>query len=70
MRHRTLADEGFEKYRKPTRRKQFLEEMKRIIPWKDLSKSIKLIYPKPNGAGRPPVGFPISGRGWPFCWEW
>ena len=33
MRHQTLADEGFERYRKPTRRDQFLEEMEQIIPW-------------------------------------
>lgn len=56
MRQRTLADEGFEKFRKPTRREQFLDEMERIIPWKDLCKVIKPFYPKPKGAGRPPVG--------------
>jgi len=33
MRQQTLAEEGFEKYRKPTRREQFLDEMDRIIPW-------------------------------------
>jgi hypothetical protein len=31
-----LADEGFERYRKPTRREQFLEETERIIPWSRL----------------------------------
>jgi len=56
MRQRTLAEEGFEKYRKPTRREQFLDEMNRIIPWCDLCKVIKPFYPKPKGAGRPPVG--------------
>ena len=56
MRQRTLADEGFEKFRKPTRREQFLEEMDQIIPWRDLCKVIKPFYPKPKGAGRPPVG--------------
>jgi IS5 family transposase len=33
MRQQTLAEEGFEKHRKRTRREQFLEEMDRIIPW-------------------------------------
>jgi len=56
MRQRTLADEGFEKFRKPTRREQFLDEMDQIIPWRDLCKVIKPFYPKPKGAGRPPVG--------------
>ncbi|HHJ20195.1 MAG TPA: IS5 family transposase [Gammaproteobacteria bacterium] len=56
MRQQTLADEGFEKFRKPTRREQFLEEMDRIVPWRDLCEVIEPFYPKPKGAGRPPVG--------------
>jgi IS5 family transposase len=56
MRQRTLAEEGFEKYRKPTRREQFLNEMDQVIPWCDLCKVIKPFYPKPKGAGRRPVG--------------
>lgn len=56
MRQRTLADESFERFRKPTRRDQFLAEMESIIPWRDLCEVIKPFYPKPKGAGRPPVG--------------
>jgi len=56
MRQRTLAEEGFEKYRKPTRREQFLNEMDQVVPWRDLCKVIKPFYPKPKGAGRRPVG--------------
>lgn len=56
MRQQSLADEGFERYRKPTRRDQFLAEMDQIIPWRDLCKVIKPFYPKPKGAGRRPVG--------------
>jgi len=56
MRQQTLAEEGFEKYRKPTRREQFLNEMDQVIPWRDLCKVIKPFHPKPNGAGRRPVG--------------
>jgi len=56
MRQQTLADEGFERYRKPTRRDQFLDEMEQIIPWQGLCEVIEPFYPKPEGAGRPPVG--------------
>ncbi len=56
MRQQSLADEGFERDRKPTRRDQFLDEMDTVIPWKQLCKVIKPFYPKPKGAGRPPVG--------------
>ena len=56
MRQQTLADEGFERYRKPTRRDQFLAEMDQVIPWRDLCKVIKPFYPTPKGAGRPPIG--------------
>jgi IS5 family transposase len=56
MRQRTLADEGFEKFRKPTRRELFLDEIDQIIPRGHLCKMIKPFYPKPKGAGRPPVG--------------
>lgn len=52
----TLAEEGFERYRKPTRREQFLEEMDRIIPWAELAAAIEPFYPKGEGAGRPPIG--------------
>ena len=56
MRQRTLAEEGFERFRKPTRREQFLEEMERVIPWSSLCGVIEPFYPKGKGAGRPPIG--------------
>ncbi len=56
MRQQTLAEEGFERYRKPTRREQFLAEMEQVIPWRDLCKVIYPFYPKQQGSGRPPVG--------------
>ena len=56
MRQQTFADEAFECYRKPTRREIFLIEMDKIIPWKELCKVIEPFYPKPEGAGRRPVG--------------
>jgi len=56
VRQQTLAGNGFEKYRKKTRKEQFLDEMEVIIPWKRLTKAIKPFYPKPKGPGRRPVG--------------
>ncbi len=56
MRQQTFADEAFERYRKPTRRELFLGEMDKIIPWRELSEIIEPFYPKPQGAGRPPIG--------------
>ena len=56
MRQRTLAEEGFERFRKPTRREKFLEEMDQIIPWQELTVAIEPFYPKPKGAGRRPKG--------------
>jgi len=56
MRQRTLTEAGFELYRNPARREQFLDEMEKLIPWRDLCKVIKRFYPKPEGACRPPIG--------------
>src|SRR5438445_13401616 len=51
----TLSGTGFEKYTKATRRAQFLAEMDRVVPWRNLCARIEPVYPKP-GNGRPPVG--------------
>jgi len=51
----TLAGTGFEKYTKTTRRAQFLAEMDRVVPWRELCARIAPMYPK-AGNGRPPVG--------------
>lgn len=56
MRQKSFADGEFEKFRKPTRKEQFLQEMDRIIPWKELTAVIEPFYPKPKGAGRRPIG--------------
>jgi len=56
MRQPTFSGEGFEAYRKPTRREKFLDEMDRIVPWRALIKAIEPFYPKQRGAGRPPIG--------------
>ena len=51
----TLAGTGFEKYTKVTRRAQFLAEMERVVPWRELCARIAPVYPKAEN-GRPPVG--------------
>ena len=37
MQQQTFAEASFERYRKPTPREQFLDEMARVIPWGDLA---------------------------------
>ncbi len=56
MRQQTLSDSGFDKYSKKTRKQQFLEEMDIIVPWRELAAAFEPYYPKPEGAGRRPVG--------------
>ena len=54
MKQQTLT--GFERYGKTTRRAQFLADMERIIPWRELSAAIEPVYPKISEAGgRPPI---------------
>ena len=52
----TFSGAGFDKYRKQTRKERFLDDMEKIIPWAELSAVIEPFYPKPQGAGRRPVG--------------
>ena len=60
MKQQTLAmaadqGQGFEQYRKPTRRDTFLATMEEIVPWAALCEVIEPHYPKADN-GRPPVG--------------
>ena len=60
MKQQTLAmaaDQSarFERYRKPTRRDEFLATMNAIVPWPQLCAVIEPHYPKGIG-GRPPIG--------------
>lgn len=60
MKQQTLAvaadeGEGFEQYRKPTKRDTFLATMEQIVPWQELCAVIDPHYPK-IGRGRPPIG--------------
>ena len=56
MQQSTLSDTGFDAYRKKPRKERFLEDMEKILPWKDLSEAIEPFYPKLEGAGRRPIG--------------
>lgn len=56
MKQQTLSEGTFEAYRKKTRREEFLEQMDRVVPWAELCVVIEPVYPKVEGAGRPPVG--------------
>lgn len=60
MKQQTLAvaadqGSGYEQYRKPTRRDEFLKTMEAIVPWAALCEVIEPHYPK-AGNGRPPIG--------------
>lgn len=56
MRQGTFSEAGFEKYQKKTRKEKFLEEMEWVVPWGKLVEVIEPYYPKPEGAGRRPIG--------------
>jgi transposase, IS5 family len=55
MKQMSLAQGGFEKYGKTSRRAEFLAEMDRVVPWSELCELIEPHYPN-TGRGRPPVG--------------
>lgn len=55
MKQQTLAANGFESYRKATRKAEFLSRMEALVPWGEFCKVIEPFYPK-AGNGRPPVG--------------
>ena len=60
MKQQTLAmaadaQLGFDQYRKPTRRDEFLRTMDALVPWVALCEEIAPHYPK-AGNGRPPIG--------------
>ncbi len=60
MKQQTLAmaadqSASFERYRRPTRRDEFLATMNAIVPWAALCDVIQPHYPKGVG-GRPPIG--------------
>jgi IS5 family transposase len=55
MTQMTLAVNGFEAYRKTTRKAEFLSRMDTLVPWDEFCSVIEPYYPK-VGNGRRPVG--------------
>jgi IS5 family transposase len=55
MAQMTLAVNGFEAYRKTTRKAEFLSRMDTLVPWAEFCSVIEPCYPK-AGDGRRPVG--------------
>ncbi|MET3654701.1 hypothetical protein ABIC75_004449 [Dyella japonica] len=55
MKQRSFASLNFEAKKKPTRRKQFLGEMERVVPWATLLALIEPHYPSEGRRGRPPM---------------
>ncbi len=50
----SFANAGFERYAKTTKRSKFLDEMNRIMPWKELCSVIAPFY-STGESGRPPI---------------
>ena len=55
------ADLGLNLSRKKRRKREFLDEMTRVVPWKDLTALIEPHYPK-GKTGRPPMGLEVMLR--------
>jgi IS5 family transposase len=55
------ADLGLNLSRKKTRKREFLEEMTRVVPWKGLMALIEPHYPK-GKAGRPQTWLDVMLR--------
>jgi IS5 family transposase len=55
MTQMTLAVNGFEAYRKTTRKAEFLSRMDTLVPWAEFCSVIEPYYPK-AGDGRRPIG--------------
>jgi len=54
MKRTSFASLAYENKKKKTRRERFLEEMDRVIPWKEVIEIISPYYPR-NGNGRHPM---------------
>jgi len=80
------ADRGPDLSAKRTRKRQFLDEMERVVPWSELTAPIKPHYVKRSSVGRPPFALASmlrihflqhSGSRWrtcgwrgASCWLW
>jgi IS5 family transposase len=65
MRQQTLASQAsFEKFGRKGKRELFLDQMKQVVPWSELSALVEPHYPK-AGNGRQSVGLAIMLRTYP-----
>ena len=55
MKQMSLGNNGLDLSPKRTRKREFLDEMNRVVPWADLKMLIEPHYPK-GKTGRPPFG--------------
>jgi transposase, IS5 family len=55
MKQMSLGNNGFDLSSKRTRKREFLDEMQRVVPWAELTTLIEPHYPK-GKTGRPPFG--------------
>ena len=55
MKQMSLGNNGFDLSPNRTRKREFLDEMNRVVPWADLTMLIEPHYPK-GKTGRPPFG--------------
>jgi transposase, IS5 family len=55
MKQMSLGNNGFDLSPKRTRKREFLDEMQRVVPWAELTMLIEPHYPKGEN-GRPPFG--------------
>ena len=68
MKTLSFAGLAYDNKKKKTRREKFLEEMDRVIPWKEMTEAIKPYYPK-AGNGRQPMGLKMMLRVY-FMQQW
>ena len=70
MKQTSLASTGFERVTKRTRKRVFLDEMNRVVPWAQLYALIEPHAPKASSkGGRPAVGVPTLLRIY-FLQQW
>lgn len=55
MKQQDSGANGFEKYRKQTRKEIFLGQMDDMLPWAELCRIIEPFYPKASPKGRRPA---------------
>jgi IS5 family transposase len=63
MKQMSLGVSGFERRIKLTRRRAFLQEMERVVPWAELVALIEPYAPAPSAkGGRPAFAVPVMLR--------